>query len=348
MNRGWASAVLNTLMLVVAGIIDATGYALLLLPSHVIDGGIAGVSLLMSHATHLNASIFLVCVNLPFFFIGFKKMGWKFIANSLVVIGVYSLMTYIYTGVLHLENVVFDHIGNDMLLAAIFGGLCSGMGSGISIKCGGAIDGIDVMAVMFAKKIGITVGQFVMIFNTTMYIIGSIVLHDLRIGLYSILCYTIGLQAVDFVVNGFDKCKAVDIITERGDELAENISKELGRGITIINAKGYYSNEKKTMMYCVVNRFEVVRLKKLIKGIDPSAFVTVSDITDIMGSEIKIRRKNASQSSESIEITDEIESMNVATEAVTSDSAGVTIEPSVASESCVAVSRATTSIDIEK
>ena len=272
------------------------------------------MSLLLSHVTNLNASLFLVCINLPFFFIGFKKMGWRFVINSFIVIGTYSLMTYIYTGLLGMENMVYEHIGKDMLLAAIFGGLCSGMGSGISIKCGGAIDGIDIMAVMFAKKIGITVGQFVMIFNTTMYIIGSIVLHDLRVGLYSILCYTVGLKAVDFMVNGFDKCKAINIVTTKGEELAESISQHMGRGITILDVKGYYSNEPKTMMYCVVNRFEVVGLKRLIKSIDKTAFVTVSEISDIMGSEIKReswlnkklhRVETAIEESRNVNITDD-------------------------------------------
>ena len=288
MRNERGASILNGLVLLIAGIVDATGFALMLMPSRVIDGGIAGVSLLLSHATGLSASIFLVCLNLPFFLIGMRKLGVMFMVHSFVAIGMYSLMTYIYTDIAGLDTVVYEMLGTDMFLCAIFGGLLSGMGSGITIKCGGAIDGIDVMAVMFAKKVGITEGQFIMIFNVTMYLIGSIVLADLRIGLYSIVSYAIGQQAVDFIVNGFDKCKAVNIITTKGEELSELISKKMGRGITILNAKGYYSNESKTMMYCVVNRFEVVGLKKLIKSIDPQAFVTINEITDIMGTKIKV------------------------------------------------------------
>lgn len=286
MKKQIRSNIFTGIMLVVAGIVNATGVALFLLPSSVIDGGISGLSLFLSHITNLSASIFIVAINLPFFILGFKRMGKAFIFKSLIAILVYSLMTFTYT-YFKVDTMVYESLGKDIFLCAIFGGLISGIGSGLTIKCGGAIDGIEVTAVIFSKKLGITVGQFVMVFNAIMYLTASLVKGDFRIGLYSIVSYAVGLKAVDFVVEGFDKCKAVFVITSKGDLMAEAISNVMGRGITILDAEGYYSNENKTMMYCVVNRFEIAGLKKLIKGVDENAFVTINEISDIMGSEIK-------------------------------------------------------------
>ncbi|NCA66565.1 MAG: YitT family protein, partial [Clostridia bacterium] len=115
------------------------------------------------------------------------------------------------------------------------------------------------------------------------YLIACVLFKDLRIGLYSIVTYTIGLRAVDFVVEGFDKGKACIIVTQKGEEMANKISIDMGRGITLLDSKGYYSNECRTMLYCVVNRFEIGRLKTIVAGIDPTAFVTISDISEIVG-----------------------------------------------------------------
>ncbi len=278
--------VLAVLMLIIAGSVNATGVALFLLPSSVIDGGISGLSLFLSHVTKVSASIFIVFINLPFFILGFKRMGKSFIFKSLTAIASYALMTFIYT-YFKVDIFVYESLGKDIFLCAVFGGLVSGIGSGLTIKGGGAIDGIEVTAVLFSKRLGITVGQFVMMYNAVMYLVASLVMGDFRIGLYSIVSYSVGLKAVDFVVEGFDKCKAVIIITDKSEIMGEAISNALGRGITILDAKGFYSKENKTMMYCVVNRFEIAGLKKLIKGVDENAFVTINEISDIMGSEIK-------------------------------------------------------------
>ncbi len=273
----------NYAMLVAAGIVNAAGVVLFLMPSGILDGGFSGLSILLSRITGLYVGIFIVAINLPFFIFGVKKLGWSLIVCSLIAIFTYAVCTFLFITVFKLDQAVFELTDKDMFLCAIFGGLISGVGSGLTIRLGGAMDGVEVLAVLFSKKLGLTVGQFVMIFNIVIYAAACIVFRDLRIGLYSIVAYAIGLRAVDFVVEGFDKGKACIIVTEKGEKLAELLSTELGRGITILNSKGYYSKENKTMLYCVVNRFEIGRLKQMVASIDGTAFMTISDISEVVG-----------------------------------------------------------------
>jgi uncharacterized membrane-anchored protein YitT (DUF2179 family) len=284
----------NIFMLMVAGIVNATGVILFLAPAKVLDGGISGLSLLISLMTPFSIAIFVVCLNLPFYFIGHRKLGWKFIIYSMIAIFSYALFSLIYQNVFKFDEEVYNLLRGDMFLCAIFGGLISGVGSGMTIRFGGAIDGIEVMAVLFAKKANLSVGKFVMIFNSVMYIIACFLLKDFQIGLYSIVTYMVGLRAVDFIVEGLDKGKACVIITKKGNEVAKSISEKMKRGITLLNAKGYYSSDAKAMLYCVVNRFEIGQIKQIINEVDSTAFVTISEVNEILGSQVKFSVKRKS------------------------------------------------------
>lgn len=281
----------NFIFLIIAGIVNSCGVTLFLSPSGVMDSGISGLSLFLSKVTPLMLSLYLLILNVPLFIFGLKKQGWRFVVYSLTAIFSYSFASYLFQKPLGLMQGVFPYLKEDILLAAVFGGLVSGVGSGLTIRFGGAIDGIEVLAVIFAKKVGVTVGQFVMAFNAVLYIVACIVMKNLSMGLYSLISYFIGLYAIDFVVEGFDKSKSCIIITKKGKEIAANISQELGRGITILESKGYYSNEDKTMLYVVINRFEINKVKVIISSIDPDAFVTVNDISEVIGRSIKMSRK---------------------------------------------------------
>lgn len=281
----------RVIALIVAGAINALGVVSFLLPSGILDSGISGLSLLLASQTPLNISIYIACINLPFFFIGFKKQGIKFIVCSLIAIASYSLCSFLFTQIANLDELMFKSVDSDMFLCAVFGAVISGVGSGLTIKFGGAIDGIEVMAVLFAKKLTLTVGQFVMIFNVILYTVACFILKDFKVGLYSIVTYAIGLKIVDFVVDGFDKGKGCFVITDHAEKVAEVISARMGRGITLINSKGYFSGADKTMMYCVVNKFEIHKLKTIINEVDPTAFVTISDISEVVGDSVNFKSK---------------------------------------------------------
>ena len=290
----------NFFFLTLAGIINAVGVTLFLAPPAVnlFDSGFSGTSILLGNLTQnagMNMSVWLVILNVPFFLLGLKKMGVPFITYSLYTIGVYSLFSWCFqTGF----GIVFPEggspvAGDDKLLCAIFGGLISGIGSGMTIRFGGAIDGVEVMAVMFSKRLGMTVGTFVMSYNVLFYIAAGIVTKSWQAPLYSVIAYAVGLKAVDFMVDGFDKAKTAFIITEKYDEMAALLSEEFGRGVTKMDAEGYYSKTPKTVLYCVVNRFEVNKLKQIVVSVDPSAFMVINDVTDTLGSSLKFGGRKA-------------------------------------------------------
>lgn len=282
---------LNFLGLTLAGVINAAGVTLFLMPAQIFDGGLSGTSQFLASLTpQLTISIFLLILNVPFYLFGLKKQGLVFTVYSIYAIAVYSLFAFIFQTYIPMENGVSPITNNDMLLSALFGGLISGIGSGLTIRFGGAIDGIDVLAVVCAKYIGMTVGSFVMIYNVILFLSIAFTLSSYVIPLYSILAYAVGVKSIDFVVSGFDKAKAANIVTEKGEEMAKNLSEGLGRGITVLEAKGYYSKQNKTMLYCVINRFQIGKLKSIVQNTDTGAFVTISDISDTFGTSVKLAR----------------------------------------------------------
>ncbi len=273
-------------LLTAAGIINAVGVTLLLAPVNLFDSGISGTAMLIDKLTpeFFGLGFFLIVLNFPFFLLGFRKLGTEFVIYSLYAITVYSVSSLLLQNVLPIDFSNGSPIaGSDPLLAALFGGLLSGIGSGLVIRFGGAIDGIEVIAVLFAKKIGITVGTFVMIYNVILYTVTALIFSSWEVPLYSIITYMVGIKAVDFIVEGLDKAKAVYIITEKTTSLPMLLADELGRGVTIMEAQGAYSRNGKTLIYCVVNRFEINKVKKIVKYADETAFVTVNDVTETFG-----------------------------------------------------------------
>ena len=153
---------------------------------------------------------------------------------------------------------------------------------GLAIRYGGAMDGIEVVAVIFAKPLGLSVGTFVLIYNVLLYIICGIVMGSWILPLYSIVTYAAGSKTVDFIVDGLDSAKAAMIITTHPDEIARAVSEEFGTGLTIIDAHGFYSDTPKTVLYVVVNRFQTVKLKTLVKGVDANAYMAISPVADLL------------------------------------------------------------------
>jgi uncharacterized membrane-anchored protein YitT (DUF2179 family) len=171
--------------------------------------------------------------------------------------------------------------GTDLLLCAIFGGIISGIGSGLAIRNNAAMDGIEVMAVIFAKRLGVTVGTFVMAYNLLLYIICGFILRSWILPLYSIVTYMAALKTVDFIVEGFDRAKSAMIITDKPDDICKALSSAFETGTTKIDAVGGYSNSNKTVIYFVVNRFQVTKMKDIVKEIDPMAYITITEVADV-------------------------------------------------------------------
>ena len=280
----------NFVFLFFAGIINSIGVTMFLAPVHIYDSGFSGTSMLLWQLTpeKYTFSFFLLILNIPFFLYGYRKQGFVFTVYSIFAIVIYSLSSYVIADVLPVDVVASSPFaGTDLLLCSIFGGLISGIGSGLTIRFGGAIDGVEVLAVIFAKKIGLTVGTFVMIYNSLLYIIAGFVLNTFILPLYSVITYAVAIKAVDFLVDGFDKAKSAMIITEKADEISKALSNEFETGVTQISSKGYYEGKNKTIIYFVVNRFQIGKMKEIVSSIDPSAFVTITEVADIMRKSVK-------------------------------------------------------------
>lgn len=274
----------NFILLTIAGLINAFGVTVFLTPVKLFDSGISGTSMLLSQITPstFSLSFFLIVLNVPLFLFGLKKQGWPFTIYSLYTVIVYSLGAWLITDILPIDvNLASPLAGNDLLLCALFGGLISGIGSGLTIRYGGAIDGIEVMAVIFAKRLNVTVGTFVMVYNVILYIISGIVIHNWILPLYSIVTYGAALKTIDFIVEGLDRNKAVMIITNMAEDIGDALSYTFGSGYTALPAIGGYSGHEKTAIYFVVNRFEIARMKDIVHEVDPHAYITITEVADV-------------------------------------------------------------------
>lgn len=274
----------NLIMLTVAGMINAFGITLFLMPVKLYDSGISGTSMLLAQVTPqwLSLSIFLILLNVPLFLYGLKKQGKAFTFYAIYTVMIYSVTSWLITDILPVDvSLASPLAGTDLLLCALFGGVISGTGSGLAIRFGGAMDGIEVMAVIFAKRLGLSVGSFVMIYNIILYVVCGIVINSWILPLYSIVTYYAALKTIDFIVDGLQRSKAAMIITSKPDKICKQLMDEFNCGVTIIDAKGGFSGTDRSALYFVVNRFQVMRMKDIVQKIDPLAYITLSEVADI-------------------------------------------------------------------
>ncbi len=275
---------LNFVFLFLAGVVNAIGVTIFIAPVQLYDSGISGTSILLSQLTpeYLSLSFFLIVLNVPLFLYGLKKQGAVFSVYAIFTVSVYAVFAWLITDVFPVDvRFASPLAGTDLFLCALFGGIISGIGSGLAIRFGGAMDGIEVVAVIFAKGLGLSVGTFVLIYNVVLYIVCGIAVDSWILPLYSIVTYAAGSKTVDFIVDGLDSSKSAMIITTQPQEIAKSISEEFGTGVTLIDAHGFYSDQPRTILYVVVNQFQVVKLKNAVKHIDKNAYVTISEVADL-------------------------------------------------------------------
>ena len=266
------------IFITIGAVIMAYGLEAILLPNSIIDGGVTGISMILHHITSLNLSIFLVILNLPFFFLGYKQIGKTFAICMLYGIVVLSLAT---TFMHSVSPFVTDH-----LLATVFGGIILGIGVGLAIRNGGVLDGTETLAILLEKKLPLSLGQVVMIFNVIIFTVAAFV-FGVENALYSMMTYYIASKVIDLVVGGFNEMRSVHIISNNSDELASAISNRLGRGVTMLNGSGHYSGEEKNVIFCAISRLEESKMKEIIKHYDPKAFVIITEVSDVKGGRFK-------------------------------------------------------------
>lgn len=274
----------NFLVLTFAGIINAIGVTIFLAPVKLYDTGISGTSMLLGQLTPstFSLSLFLLILNIPLFLYGLKKQGPVFTIYAIYTVVIYSIFAWLIEDVLPINvSIASPLAGTDLLLCSLFGGLITGTASGFSLRFGGAMDGIEVLAVIFAKRIGISVGAFVMVYNVILYTICGFCLQSWILPLYSIVTYMAAIKAIDFIIEGFDRSKCAIIVTDQADDICNALSDEFQTGMTRLAARGGYSGEDKTMIYFILNRFQITTMKNIIRKIDPKAYIVISEVADV-------------------------------------------------------------------
>ncbi|MCX7746507.1 MAG: YitT family protein [Clostridia bacterium] len=259
-------------------VLAAAGLEFFLIPNKIIDGGIVGVSIILSYITNATLGIFTFALNVPFLIFGYKQIGKTFVVSSLFSITSFSFWVSVFHPIPGLTN--------DILLATVFGGIILGIGVGLIIRYGGSLDGTEIVAIVLNRRTAFSVGQIVMFFN--IFILSSAgLVFGWDKAMYSLIAYFITFKVIDITMEGLDEEKAAIIISEKGNEIAEAINARLGRGVTFLEGKGGYTSKQKIILYSVITRLEVAKLKEIIRDKDDNAFVTISDVFDIMGGKHK-------------------------------------------------------------
>jgi uncharacterized membrane-anchored protein YitT (DUF2179 family) len=267
-------------ILFIGSIIAAFGLEEFLIPNQIIDGGIVGLSILFSHLSGFSFALFIVVLNLPFLYLGYLQIGRSFAFATVFSVVSLAYWTTIFRP---LENVTYD-----LFLAAIFGGILVGIGVGLIIRYGGSLDGTEIVAIILSKRTGFSVGEFIMFMNLFIFACAGFVFGWEK-AMYSIVAYFVAFKTIDVTVEGLDESKGVMIVTDYPDVIADILLHRLGRGVTILNGSGGYSGEAKKVLYSVITRLEIAKMKSIIFEKDPNAFVTIHEVHDVMGGRVKKR-----------------------------------------------------------
>ncbi|HVJ47566.1 YitT family protein [Desulfitobacterium sp.] len=266
------------LFLTTGAVLAAIGLEIFLVPNNIVDGGINGISIIFSYLTKFPLGAFIFTFNLPFLVFGYSQIGKSFVISTLYAITVLSV------GVSILHPI--HGLTQDPLLATVFGGIILGIGVGLVIRYGGSLDGTEIVAIIFSKKTAFSVGEIVMFFNLFILSSAGIVFGWDR-AMYSLIAYFIAFKVIDLTIEGLDESKSVIIVSDKQDEIAEVLMARLGRGVTYLEGRGGYTKQSKGVLYVVVTRLELSKLKSIIDEIDEEAFVTIQDVHEVLGGRFK-------------------------------------------------------------
>ncbi len=259
-------------------ILVAVGLEMFLVPNNIIDGGVIGVSIILSYLLKLPLGLFIFLLNIPFLVFGYRKLGQNFILTSLYCVSLLSILVHF----LHGKPEATD----DLLLSCIFGGIILGIGLGTILRNNGSLDGTEIVAVTLNKKIGFSVGEIIMFIN--FFILGSAgFVFGWDRAMYSLIAFFIIFKTMDVVIEGLDESKSVIIISSKHEEIAEGLINKFEKGVTYLNGQGAYSGEAKKIIFCVITRLELARLKSFVKSVDPLAFIAIENVHEVEGGLVK-------------------------------------------------------------
>ena len=277
-------SILNKLFFLTVGpFIAAFALEVFLVPNNIIDGGIVGISIIVSYLTKINLGLLIFVINIPFFLLAFNKIGKKFVLQTFYAIVMLSLALNIFT-THHLPTT------DDLLLCTVFGGIILGTGVGLVLKNEGSLDGTEIMSLVLSKKFGFSVGEWIMLFNVFIYGAAGLVFGWNR-AMYAVLTYFIAFRIIDVVLEGLNSAKSIEVISDKAEEIGQELIEKLDISVTYLHGVGGYSGTQKTIIYCVVSRLELAKMKEIIKNIDTNAFITIVDVHEAYGGRIRGRQR---------------------------------------------------------
>ena len=266
------------LTICIGTIIAAIGLEEFLIPNEVIDGGVVGLSIMAQTITGMSMGLFLIVFNIPFLYMGYKQIGKSFAIATVIAVLFLSFWSEVFAPM--------PRVTDDPFLAAIFGGIIDGIGVGLIMRAGGSLDGTEIVAIIMDKRSVFSVGEVVMFIN--LFILSSAgLLYGWDKAMYSLVAYFVISKMIDVVIKGLDESYAVMIVTNEHEEITSALNDRLGRGVTLLHGAGGYTGESKEVLYCVVTRLEVDKLKEIVLEKDEKAFVTINAVHDIVGGRFK-------------------------------------------------------------
>lgn len=267
------------LLLIIAGVFSAAfGLKGFLLSSRFIDGGVTGVSMLLSDVLGWPLSILILVINLPFIALGYRQIGRAFAIKSTLAIAGLSLC---------LAFVKFPDVTPDKLLTAVFGGFFIGAGIGLAIRGGAVLDGTEITALLVSKGSHLLkVGDVILLLNIVIFSAAAFFL-GIEPSLYSMLTYFAASKTVDFLIHGVEEYTAITIVSDRSEEIREAIVNDLGRGVTIYQGRGGLSGTDQDILFSVVTRLEIGRVTTAAKSLDEEAFIVIHPLAAAEGGVVK-------------------------------------------------------------
>ncbi len=272
-GNSFLSQLKNIIFLTVGAMITAFALESFLVPNNIIDGGVIGISMIASHITKWNLGLLILILNTPFIIMAFKKMGGKFVVQTAFA----NIILAVFLNIFHHYKVT-----HDLLLATVFGGIILGLGVGIILKHEGSLDGTEMLSLVVSKKLGVSVGEFIMGINVFIYLVAGKV-FSWESAMYSIMTYFIASKVIDTVMEGFNSSKSVRIISDNASAIGEQLIERLDISVTYLQGIGGYTGQDKDLIYCVISRLELPKMIDIIKEIDPKAFVSVVDVHEVYG-----------------------------------------------------------------
>ena len=282
--RNWGVTMLkgikikNILFILLGSAIYSFGFVHFNIQNQLGEGGFSGITLILYFVFKLDPALMNLLLNIPMFFLGWRLLGQKVFVYTLI--GTVSVSIFLKIFLIYEINI---HIQDDLFLASLFAGVFVGVGLGIIFRYGGTTGGVDIIARLAYKYLGWSMGKTMFMFDAMVILLSWLTFLDSRSMMYTLVAVFIGARVIDFVQEGAYSGRGAFIISEFQNEIAERISTEMDRGVTVLKGYGHFTKVEREVLYCVVGRNEIVRLKNIITSIDPNAFVSVTDVHDVMG-----------------------------------------------------------------